>query len=115
MEINTCINCKSNCCKLEINLTKKEFFNLSKLGLGENLKKRSIIFIDEYPDYHNRVDFLDKMYKENFAIILKNEQGFCQLLNMDSKFCSIYDNRPEVCKVYEVDGVRCKKIKTCIK
>jgi Fe-S-cluster containining protein len=114
MEINACINCKSNCCKLEIDLTKKEFFNLNKLGLGRNLKKRSIIFTDRYPNYANRISFLDKMYEENHAIILKNPDGFCQLLDMETRLCSIYDNRPEVCKVYEVDGVRCKKIKTCI-
>jgi len=115
MEINNCLNCIGSCCKLEVDITKKEYENISNLGLEKNILKRSDIFLKDYPNYSNRTKFLDKMYKNNFAKLKRSNDGFCELLNKDTRICSIYENRPNVCKEYSNNSTSCKKIRECIK
>ena len=51
------------------------------------------------------------MYKDNFAILKKKEDGYCVLLDEDMK-CTIYENRPKVCRDYKQN--RCTTIRKLI-
>jgi Fe-S-cluster containining protein len=111
MEINDCAGCVASCCKLLIDITEKEYLHLKSLNLSKNLLRQSQMFTQQNPAYKGKEDFLDKMYKDDFATIKKSDDGFCSLLDRKTRLCSIYNNRPKCCKDYESNGKRCQKIK----
>jgi len=114
MGINNCITCLGSCCKLEIDLTKKEFLKLKSLGYEKEIIKRSELFINQYPNYLDKLSFLDNMYGDCFAILKKSKDGFCKLLDKKTRLCSIYEDRPKVCKDFSSKSQRCKNLKKCI-
>lgn len=81
------------------------------MGFVGVLKTRTDIFIEQYPSYEIRRDFLNKKNKETFAIIKKSKDGYCKFLDEETRLCKIYSSRPFVCADYEADGVKCKGIK----
>ena len=115
MGVDNCMNCVSSCCKLEIDLNKKEYLNLKNLGYSQEIVKRSELFINAYPNYFDKISFLDDMYGNEFAILKKNNDGFCKLLDKKTRLCSIYENRPKVCREFSNESKRCKNLKKCIK
>jgi len=52
------------------------------------------------PKYLKQIKKFDEMYKDNFAILKKREDGNCVLLDENME-CSIYENRPKVCRYYK--------------
>jgi Fe-S-cluster containining protein len=111
MGLSSCLSCIASCCRLEIDLTRVEYEKIKIIGFLKVLKTRADIFIEEYPQYEIRREFLNSKFKESYAIIDKNDDGYCKLLDEETRLCKIYDSRPSVCSDYEVDGIRCKKIK----
>jgi len=93
MEINKCLGCVGSCCSLDVEINKEDYYTLES----------------KY-----KIDFLDNLYKDNFAILNKNNTGFCVFLDKDIRLCSIYKNRPKVCKEFSNKGEHCKKIYKCI-
>ena len=114
MEVNNCSGCVASCCKLTIDINRLEYERLNKLKLSESLIKQSEIFTQKNPEYKGKEQLFDGMYKDDFAIIKKGEDGFCSLLDKKTRLCSIYKDRPKCCIDYESNGSRCKKIKKCI-
>lgn len=114
MEVNKCLGCFANCCKLKIDINKSEYERLNKLKLSKMLIKQSEIFIQKNEEYKGKEEFIDYMYNDDFAIIKKGDDGFCVLLDRETRLCSIYEDRPKCCIEYESNGLRCKKIKECI-
>jgi Fe-S-cluster containining protein len=111
MGLNSCLSCIASCCRLEIDLTKNEYEKIKSIGFLKMLKTRADMFIEEYPQYEIRREFLNNKFRETYAIIDKGEDGYCKLLDRETRLCKIYSSRPSVCADYEVDGIRCKKIK----
>jgi len=95
-----------------IDITKKEYDKLKKLGYKINLNKKSEIFIKNNIEYKNKVDFLDKIYGDEYATITKDESGFCSFLK--DNLCSIYNNKPKVCNDFKSNSKRCKSVRKCI-
>jgi len=114
MEINKCLGCVGSCCSLDVEINKEDYYTLESLGLENSCTKHSTIFIKNNPSYKYKIDFLDNLYKDNFAILNKNNTGFCVFLDKDIRLCSIYKNRPKVCKEFSNKGEHCKKIYKCI-
>lgn len=113
MEINPCIKCVGSCCKLEVDVTRAEHKELVDKGHESAMVTNTDIFVKNNPAYESKKTFLDDMYSELFATILKDSQGFCVMLNRDTSLCSIYEDRPRVCRDYEINGKRCKALKKC--
>lgn len=105
-----CLKCiNSACCSLEVELDRKEYEHLKKLGYEEKLETRTNQFINNYPKYKGKEIFFDNVYKDNFAIIKKDFDGQCIFLNRISMKCTIYKNRPKVCQDYK--NTSCEKIR----
>lgn len=108
MEID-CLKCiNSACCKLNVEVDKEEYNRFVKLNLDEHFETRAEIFVKENPKYLKQTKVFDTMYKDNFAILKKKEDGNCVLLDENMK-CTIYENRPQVCKDYKQN--RCAAIR----
>ena len=114
MEVKTCKDCLSSCCKPEVDVTRKEYDRLKAKGHKKEMITRTDIFLEDNPNYKNRRDYLDDMYKDVYATINKGKDGFCRLLDISTRLCTIYDSRPKVCRDFEVNSNRCKSIKKCI-
>lgn len=114
MEVKTCKDCLSTCCKPEVDVTKKEYNSLKAKGYKKEMTTRTDIFLEDNPSYENRRGYLDDMYNEMFAIINKGDDGFCRLLDRVTRLCTIYDSRPKVCRDFEVNSNRCNSMKKCI-
>ena len=78
------------------------------------MEKESDKFIEKYPDYEKRREFLEEMYSNTYATIKKGEDGYCIFLDRETRLCSIYDRRPAACSDFSNESKRCKKIRTCI-
>lgn len=116
--INSCLDCISSCCILEVFITKEDSETLTKIDLNESFTTSTDAFIKENPKFEKRREFLDNMYNDSklqqYAKMNKNEDGYCVLLNRETRLCSIYENRPQVCKDFSDKSKRCKKIRKCI-
>jgi len=109
MVIN-CLKClNSACCKLEVTVNQTEYEYFKTLNLDSIFKTRTEMFLEKNPSYKNRAIYFDNMYRDNFAILKRGEDGYCEMLDQKSMKCSIYDNRPSKCKNYTTD--RCKNIR----
>ena len=104
-----CLKCISSaCCRLKIEVDIKEYNKLIEVGIKDKMITYTDIFLKQNAKYKNRRKELDKMHKDIFAKVRKDDNGNCILL--DSKMeCSIYNNRPKVCKDYKHS--RCKNIR----
>ena len=49
------------------------------------------------------------MYKDNYAEMKKDDDGYCNLLDKKTMLCSVYEYRPKICKDYSNN--KCKKIR----
>jgi Fe-S-cluster containining protein len=108
-----CLKCiNSACCKLDVEVDRDEYKSFWKLNLGDKFETRTDKFLAENPKYIKQMKEFDEMYKDNFAILKKGDDGLCVLLDRESMKCTIYENRPKVCKDYTTS--RCSKIR-CIK
>lgn len=114
MEIKSCFDCVGSCCKLTVDLTRKEYNKLKELGHENAMETKTDVFIQEYPQYEKRRDYLDDIHKDVFAVLKKEKGGFCVLLNQNTRLCTIYENRPSPCVDYEMNSLRCNSIKKCI-
>ncbi len=113
MEINACLFCVGSCCSLEVEIDKYDYQILKKIGKEDNVNKLSSLFIDKNPTYKDKEKFLDEMYQDRFAILKKNNSGFCNMLDLESRLCTIYENRPKVCRDFSNKSIACQKIKEC--
>jgi Fe-S-cluster containining protein len=114
MAINKCLSCFSDCCKLEVDINKSEYFALKLILPSGKIKKRSEIFTDKNKAYKGRENQIDEMHGDYHAVILKGHDGFCSLLDKETRKCSIYANRPSVCIDFDNNSTRCEKIRKCI-
>ena len=114
MEVNPCLACVGSCCSLVVDINKEDYNNLISINKGDNVIKQSEIFTNNNPSYKGKEKFLDEMYFEEFAIIKKDETGFCSLLDKKTRLCSIYENRPKACIEFSNESLKCKSIKVCI-
>ena len=104
-----CLKCiNSACCKLVIEVDRSEYDQLHDL-VKPHFVKHSDVFISENPQHESKKDYLEDMYKDNYAEMKKGDDDLCVLLNRDTMLCSVYENRPEVCKKYTSD--RCLNIR----
>lgn len=85
-----------------------------KLGLSDNCTKKSTIFIKKNHGYQDKERFLDNLFKDNFAVMNKGLDGYCNFLDRDTRLCGVYENRPQVCKDFSNNSLHCKKIMRCI-
>jgi len=114
MEVNSCLNCISSCCRLPFTIDKEDYYSLKKIDHNNYLKKMSTMFIEENINYKDKEDFLDNLYEQEFAIINKKENGDCSFLDPETRLCTIYNDRPKVCKEFSNKSITCKNIKKCI-
>lgn len=113
MEVDSCKSCHSNCCSLEVDLTKSDYDKLKLLGKSFHATKRSDLFIRENPQYTDKIGYLDEMYGHTFAVINQGEDGYCNFLDRRTRLCTIYNNRPSICRDFQFNNSLCKQIKSC--
>ncbi len=104
-----CLKCiNSACCKLKITIDKKEYDSL-KPKIKNQFIRHTDIFIQKNPKYKNKANQIDLMYIDNYAVMKKGNDGFCNFLDRNTKLCTVYKDRLNICKTYTND--RCKKIR----
>ena len=107
--MSDCLRCvNSACCKLEVDVSKKEYDELSK-NIKDKFVLSSEAFITEFPIWKNRKNHIDKNLKSTYATIKKMKDGYCYFLNRASMKCSIYEIKPKSCSNYTNN--RCKNIR----
>tara|TARA_R110002167_G_scaffold24774_6_gene86673 strand:- start:2100 stop:2435 length:336 start_codon:yes stop_codon:yes gene_type:complete len=104
-----CLKClNSGCCRLKITIDKIEYDCLIP-KIKKEFVKHSEIYIKKNPKYKSKQKNLDSMYKDNYAEMKKDNNGYCNLLNQKTMLCSVYEDRPKICKDYTNN--KCKKIR----
>lgn len=114
MDVNKCLSCRANCCKLFVNVSKKEYQVFKSKGMSDSFLKHSEKFIQDNPQHRDKIDKIDSLYFETYAVLKKDESGKCVFLNKKTLLCSIYSDRPQACKDFEIDSNKCKKLYKCI-
>ena len=105
-----CLKCvNSACCKLDVEVNKNEYERLEALGLKDYFITRLEVFLKKEKRYTKHKEVFNEMYKDNFAILKKGNDGNCVLLDSKTMKCTIYEDRPKVCKDYTFD--RCINIR----
>jgi len=109
-----CLECvNSACCKLDVEIDRKEFQRFKALRLDKYFETRTDIFIKKEPRYKDQKEILNEMYDNNFAILKKNIDKMCVFLDRQTMKCKIYKDRPKVCKEYlNTNCVSIRQIKT---
>ena len=104
-----CLKClNSGCCKLSIQIDKQEYDNLQPI-VKDQFIKRIDLFLEKSPHLKGLENELEDMYKNNYAEMKKNADGYCPLLNRETMLCSVYEDRPKTCVNYTSD--KCSKIR----
>ena len=107
-----CLKCiNSACCKLEVEVNKTEYNKFWKLDLDKHFDTRTDLFLKENPKYIKQMKTFDEMYKDNFAILKKGNDGQCVLLDRKTMKCTIYEDRPKVCVDFSNKSKRCLNIR----
>ena len=76
-----CLKCiNSACCKLKITIDKKEYESL-KPKIKNEFVRHTDIFIQKNPKYKNKANQIDLMYIDNYAVMKKGNDGFCNFLD----------------------------------
>lgn len=101
-----CIN--SGCCKLSIQIDKKEYDSLQPI-VKEQFIKRIDLFLKKSPHLKGLENELEEMYKNNYAEMKKTADDYCPLLNKETMLCTVYENRPKTCRDYKSN--KCSKIR----
>jgi len=130
LEENICLKCKSNCCKLQVDITKSESDSLHSLGYGDDISVRVNDFLKENPYYKDKKRLLDDLCKDSYASIKKRllddlckdsyasinkgEDGYCAFLNRSTRLCNIYENRPSACVEFSNQSNRCREVMECL-
>lgn len=105
-----CLKClNSACCRLDVEVNIKEYERFKSLGLDGYFTTRTEIFLKNEKRYIKHKEVFNEMYKNNFAILNKGNDGQCVLLDRKTMKCTIYEDRPKVCKDYTSN--RCEKIR----
>lgn len=105
-----CLKCiNSACCKLDVEVNKSEYMHFKTLNLDSHFKTRTEIFLEKNPNYKDKAIFFDQMYINNYAILKRGEDSYCEMLDQKTMKCTIYELRPSVCKNYTTD--RCINIR----
>lgn len=108
-----CLKCvNSACCKLKIEVGRKEYDRLIGLGYESNMETYTDRFIERNPRYKDKKDIFDNMHKDIFAYLKKGDDGYCELLDRETMLCTIYKDRPKACIEYKIK--RCSKIRKLI-
>ena len=103
-----CLKClNSACCRLDVEVDKKEYDYFKALGLDDYFTTRADIFLKKNAKYKEHKEIFNKIYNDNFAILNKGKDGQCIMLDRKTMSCMIYEDRPKVCKDYTTD--RCIK------
>lgn len=109
MEVD-CLKCvNSACCKLVIEVDKKEYDSLCDKGIKDSFVTHVDKFIEQHPKFESKRKFLAQNYTGNFAEMKKDSNGLCVNLDKKTMLCYIYENRPKVCRDYKTE--RCSKIR----
>ena len=80
IDCKRCIN--SGCCKLSIQIQKSEYDNLTP-KVKEQFDRRIDLFLEGSPHLKCIEDELENIYKDNYAEMKKDSDGYCPL---DCKF-----------------------------
>lgn len=105
-----CLKCvNSACCKLRVEVDRNEYNEFWRLDLDKHFETMTDVFLKENPKYLKRIKELDEMHKDNFAILKRGVDGYCELLDQTTMLCTIYEQRPSVCKNYTSN--RCENIR----
>ena len=99
IDCKRCIN--SGCCKLKIEISKQEYESLSDV-VKKEFTKHIDSFLEKNPHLKGLVENdLEILFNDNYAIMNKGIDGYCNLLNKKSMLCSVYEERPQTCKDYK--------------
>jgi len=106
-----CLKCiNSACCKkYEVEVTADEYKKLVSLGYKNNMITYKDKFIDQNPKYKNKGPIFEQIYKDKYAILKKENSGYCVLMDPKTMLCTIYQDRPKVCAEFKVN--RCAGIR----
>ena len=113
--MSDCLRCiNSGCCKLIIEIDREEYESLKPEIQNEFELKRDI-FLNENPRFRNVIpdNELDNMFRDLYAVMKKESDGYCKFLNRETMLCSVYEDRPKVCREYK--NTKCEKIRQLIK
>jgi len=110
MGLNNCLECISSCCKLEVDITYKEYLYLTEMGYQDKIINRLNDFLKDNPSYNSneKINFIFNLYKDNYGILKKKDDGYCVFLDRKTRLCSIYEHRPLVCKEFSNESKRCE-------
>lgn len=106
-----CLKCiNSGCCKLIIEIDRKEY-NRLKPEIQKEFELKRDIFLNENPRFKKVIpeNELDNIFSDIYAVMKKENDGYCKFLNRKTMLCSVYEDRPNVCKDYT--NTRCHKIR----
>jgi len=110
-----CLKCiNSGCCKLIIEIDREEYESLKPEIQNEFELKRDI-FLSQNPRFQNIIpeEELDNMFRDLYAVMKKQSDGYCKFLNRETMICSVYEDRPNVCREYK--NTKCEKIRELCK
>ncbi len=113
--MSDCLKCiNSACCKLIIEIDRKEYESL-KPEIKKEFELKRDIFLSQNPRFQNVIpnDELDNMFSDIYAVMKKESDGYCKFLNRKTMLCSVYEDRPNVCREYK--NTKCTKIRQLIK
>lgn len=104
-----CLNCiNSACCKLEVDISKKEYDML-----GKDIKDKFILnseeFISQFPIWASKKEHINNNSISMYATIKRMADGYCYFLNRMTMECGIHDQKPQTCKEYSTD--KCENIR----
>jgi len=110
-----CMNCMSNCCKLEVEIDRQDYDHLCALGYSDMMTTTTDLFLAEFPDREKNREQLDALHADQFATIDKAAaDGACVFLDRATRLCGIYSSRPQCCQDYVNGGKDCLTRQLCI-
>lgn len=110
LELNNCLECISTCCKLEVDITYKEYLYFIEMGHDDKIINKLNNFLKNNPLYNcnKKIEFIFNLYKDNYATLKKEDDGYCVFLDRKTRLCTIYEDRPLVCKEFSNQSKKCE-------
>lgn len=102
-----CLKCtNSACCKLVVEVNRKEY---ESLDYKKDFDTNTDVFINKNPKLSSKRKYFDEMYSDRFAELKKRDDGYCVHLDPKSMLCGVYEKRPQCCRDY-INSL-CEKIR----
>lgn len=106
-----CTACRNSaCCKLSVCISRDEYKHYVDMGMGHLFETFAEREVKRNPDFLPFKEQIDQSTNDNdYAELIKGDDGYCVKLNRETMLCTIYDIKPHVCSWYTND--KCEEIR----